>query len=190
MAHVSHLFRAPQRRLPMEELEQIRALEDSGLEGCAHARTGSPRQVLLVDSETLELMDLQPGIIRENITTCEINVNGLPVGQRLRLGEAQLEVSVACSPLRFTGKNQAWSAARTARPARDVVPRDRRRDDSARRQHRKNSLAVWGSGFPEQARRIRRPVLVFFALLGPFHRLVRRNNPVEPVLFFHFRQDE
>jgi MOSC domain-containing protein YiiM len=98
MAHVSRLFRAPQKRLPMEELEQIRASEDSGFEGCAHARTASPRQVLLMDSETLELMDLQPGIIRENITTRGINVNGLPVGQRLRVGEAQLEVSVVCTP--------------------------------------------------------------------------------------------
>ena len=68
MANVLHLFRAPQKRLPMEELAEIRALEDSGVEGCAHARTGSSRQVLLMDSETLELMDLQPGIIRENIT--------------------------------------------------------------------------------------------------------------------------
>jgi MOSC domain-containing protein YiiM len=98
MATVLHLFRANQRRLPMEELEEIRALEDSGLEGCAHARTGSPRQVLLVDSETLELMALQPGIIRENITTRGINVNGLIPGQRLRVGEAQLEVSLACTP--------------------------------------------------------------------------------------------
>jgi MOSC domain-containing protein YiiM len=53
---------------------------------------------LLVDSETLELMDLQPGIIRENITTRGINVNGLAPGQRLRVGDAQLEVSVVCTP--------------------------------------------------------------------------------------------
>jgi MOSC domain-containing protein YiiM len=98
MASVMHLFRAPQRRLPMVEVEEIRALQDSGLAGCAHARTGGPRQVLLMDSETLELMDLQPGIIRENITTRGINVNGLPVGERLRIGEAQLEVSVVCTP--------------------------------------------------------------------------------------------
>ena len=51
-----------------------------------------------MDSETLELMDLPPGIIRENITTREINVNGLAVGQRLRVGEAQLEITVACTP--------------------------------------------------------------------------------------------
>jgi MOSC domain-containing protein YiiM len=51
-----------------------------------------------MDSETLELMDLQPGIIRENITTRGINVNGLTVGQRLRVGQAQLEVSMKCTP--------------------------------------------------------------------------------------------
>jgi MOSC domain-containing protein YiiM len=98
MANVLHLFRASQRRLPMEEIAEIRALENSGLEGCAHARTGSPRQVLLMDSETLELMELQPGIIRENITTRGINVNGLAMGQRLRVGDAQVEVSMACTP--------------------------------------------------------------------------------------------
>ena len=98
MATVLHLFRADQRRLPMEEIAEVRALEDSGLEGCAHARTGSTRQVLLMDSETLELMELQPGIIRENITTRGINVNGLSAGQRLRVGDAQLEVSLACTP--------------------------------------------------------------------------------------------
>ena len=98
MANVLHLFRALRRRLPMEEIAEVRALEDSGLEGCAHARTGSPRQVLLMDSETLELMELSPGIIRENITTRGINVNGLETGQRLQVGAAQLEVSMVCTP--------------------------------------------------------------------------------------------
>jgi MOSC domain-containing protein YiiM len=51
-----------------------------------------------VDSETLELMDLQPGSIQENITTRGINISGLPVGQKLRVGEAQLEVGMACTP--------------------------------------------------------------------------------------------
>lgn len=98
MANVLHLFRALQRRLPMEEVAEVRAVEDSGLEGCAHARSGSPRQVLLMDSETLELMELEPGIVRENITTRGINVNGLNTGQRLLVGAAQLEVSMACTP--------------------------------------------------------------------------------------------
>jgi len=42
--------------------------------GCAHARKNSNRQVLLVDKETLDAMELRPGIIRENITTEGLNV--------------------------------------------------------------------------------------------------------------------
>jgi MOSC domain-containing protein YiiM len=98
MANVQHLFRANQRRLPMEEIAEIRALKNLGLEGCAHARIDSPRQVLLMDSETLDLMELRPGITRENITTSGINVNGLAVGQRLRVGDSQIEVSMPCTP--------------------------------------------------------------------------------------------
>lgn len=98
MARVLHLFRAPKRRLPMEELAEVQAVPDAGLEGCAHARTGSQRQVLLVDRETLDAMDLAPGILRENITTDGINVNGLRVGQKLQVGKARLEVCAVCGP--------------------------------------------------------------------------------------------
>jgi MOSC domain-containing protein YiiM len=98
MARVMHLFRAPKRRLPMEELAEVQAISDAGFEGCAHARPGGQRQVLLVDRETLEAMDLAPGILRENITTDGINVNGLAPGQKLRVGGVRLEVSAACGP--------------------------------------------------------------------------------------------
>jgi molybdopterin adenylyltransferase len=98
MPSVLRLFRAPQRRLPMAELAEVRAVEDSGLEGCAHARAGSKRQVLLIDNETLEMMELRPGSTRENITTQGININGLALGQRLRVGEARLEVAAVCTP--------------------------------------------------------------------------------------------
>jgi len=43
-------------------------------------------------------MDLLPGIIRENITTEGIDVNALPVGEKLRAGEVELEVSAICEP--------------------------------------------------------------------------------------------
>jgi MOSC domain-containing protein YiiM len=98
MPSVLHLFRAPQRRLPMEELSEILAVEDSGFAGCAHARPGGKRQVLLVDNETLELMEIRPGIIRENITTTGLNVNGLALGQQLRVGGARMEVTAVCTP--------------------------------------------------------------------------------------------
>jgi MOSC domain-containing protein YiiM len=98
MASVRHLFRAPKRRVPMEELTEVKIIHDRGLEGCTHGRPGSKRQVLLVDRETLEVMDLQPGIIRENITTEGLNVNGLAIGQHLQIGHARLEVSEICTP--------------------------------------------------------------------------------------------
>jgi MOSC domain-containing protein YiiM len=81
----------------MEELSETSAVTDSGFQGCAHARPGSKRQVLLVDRETLEAMNLEPGITRENITTDGLNVNGLKAEQ-LRIGEARLEVSAICTP--------------------------------------------------------------------------------------------
>jgi MOSC domain-containing protein YiiM len=98
MASVHSLFRAPKKRLPMEELQEAQVVNDFGLEGCAHARPGRKRQVLLVDKETLEAMDLQPGILRENITTTGLNVNSLAIGQQLRVRKTLLEVSEICTP--------------------------------------------------------------------------------------------
>ena len=98
MAKILHIFRAPKKRLPMEELEEVRVIKNAGLEGCAHARPASTRQVLLVDRETLEAMDLRPGVIRENLTAEGMDVNGLPLKQELRVGEVRLQVSEICHP--------------------------------------------------------------------------------------------
>ena len=98
MASVLHLFRAVRRGLPMQEQAEICAIEDAGFEACAHARPGGKRQVLLMDRETLEELQLSPGMVRENITTAGLAVNGLEPGQRLRIGEPLLEVSTPCTP--------------------------------------------------------------------------------------------
>ena len=82
----------------MEELQEARTVEDVGLEGCAHARPQGKRQVLLMDRETLYVFELAPGIVRENVTTEGIDVNGLAVGQRLQIGEVELQVSAVCDP--------------------------------------------------------------------------------------------
>lgn len=82
----------------MEELHRAELVPGLGLAGCTHARSGGKRQVLLVDKETLDAMELKPGIIRENITTSGLNVNGLALGERLRIGDALLEVSAVCTP--------------------------------------------------------------------------------------------
>ena len=98
MARVIHLFRAPKRRAPMEELPEARAVEDVGLEGCAHARPQGKRQVLLMDRESLDVFELAPGIVRENVTTEGLEVNALAIGQRLQVGEVELQVSAVCDP--------------------------------------------------------------------------------------------
>lgn len=98
MPKVLILFRALKRRLPMEELAEVQAVEDVGFKACVHGRRSSKRQVLLVDRETLDALGLRPGILRENITTDGLNVNSLQIGQHLRVGETRLEVSAVCTP--------------------------------------------------------------------------------------------
>ena len=98
MASIYKLFRASKKRVRMEELREARLIADFGFEGCAHARPGIGRQVLLVDRETLEAMELAPVILRENITTDGLNVNNLQIGQHLRIAEARLEVAMVCTP--------------------------------------------------------------------------------------------
>ena len=91
----------------MVEIEEIRALQDSGLAECAR--------------ETMERMDLQPGTIRENITPRGRHGNGLPVQDAPAHGRGATGSKRVVHALRFTGKNQTGTAAGTARPARDVV---------------------------------------------------------------------
>jgi len=98
MSQVLHLFRCLRHRLPMKALDEARAIQDTGFEGCAHGRPGSQRQVLLMDRETLEGFGLAPGELKENITTQGLDVGGLRRGQRLRVGEAVLEVTLPCEP--------------------------------------------------------------------------------------------
>lgn len=98
MASVHYLFRAPKKHVPMEQLQEAWLVADFGVAGCAHAKADSGRQVLLVDRETLEAMQLTPGILRENITSDGLSVNSLQIGQHLRIGDACLEVTMVCTP--------------------------------------------------------------------------------------------
>ena len=97
-AQVAHVFWCVAHRLPMRATEEIEAVANRGFSGCAHAQPGGLRQVLLMDLETLEEMQLRPGEIKENITTRGLELRGLRPGQRLRIGEALVEVTVPCEP--------------------------------------------------------------------------------------------
>ena len=98
MSEVTHLFVATASRRPMQEVEGVVAAADRGFEGCRHSRPGSRRQVLLVESETLESFGLAPGQVKENITTRGVRLNDLAAGQRLGLGQSVLEVTGPCQP--------------------------------------------------------------------------------------------
>ncbi len=54
--------------------------------------------MLLVPAETLRKMRLEPGSIRENITTEGFDVNALKVGEKVLVGEVELLVSAVCEP--------------------------------------------------------------------------------------------
>ncbi len=98
MAEILHLFQCLAHGEPMREFEEVFAVENKGLQDCIHGRSESIRQVLLMDQETLEEFGIAPGRARENITTLGIALGSLPLGQRLRAGEALLEVTKPCTP--------------------------------------------------------------------------------------------
>ena len=71
--------------------------QEHGLAGDAHAGDWH-RQVSLLAMESIEKMqrmglDVHPGDFAENITTEGIELTALPVGSRLSLGEAEVEIT-------------------------------------------------------------------------------------------------
>lgn len=98
MGEIARLFQCLAHGQPMLEFEEVVAVESKGLKDCIHGRPGSSRQVLLMDQETLDEFDIPAGKARENITTRGIAVASLALGNRLRAGEALLQVSSFCTP--------------------------------------------------------------------------------------------
>ena len=98
MGKVQHIFACQVHRFPMKELTEAEAIVDKGLKGCIHGRPMSKRQVLLMDRETLDKFGLEPGAIKENVTVTGMDFQKLGIGQRLRLGESLMEITIPCDP--------------------------------------------------------------------------------------------
>jgi MOSC domain-containing protein YiiM len=98
VAEVLHVFQALAHGQPVREFDEVFAVENKGLKDCVHGRPGSSRQLLLMDVETLDEFDIAPGRVKENITTRGIKLEGLLIGQRIRIGEALLEITKECEP--------------------------------------------------------------------------------------------
>ena len=82
---------------PKTPVPRMVLIPDQGIEGDAHAGPGN-RQVSLLADEDIDTMrekldSLVPGDFAENITTRGIDLPSLPVGTRLYIGGAVLEIS-------------------------------------------------------------------------------------------------
>jgi molybdopterin adenylyltransferase len=98
MASVVGVFTSPARKSGSSERhERRRAIAGRGLEGCAHANPPK-REVLFVSKEHLDSVDVEPGAIRENITVEGDDVEKWPIGQRVRVGGAEFEITMVCDP--------------------------------------------------------------------------------------------
>jgi MOSC domain-containing protein YiiM len=98
-AKIISLQRCPGYRKPMELIHEAECIENLGIKDDRHALPDSSRQVLLVEKETLDVLGLKAGQVKENITTQGIELMQLPFKQRLKIGsEVILEITKACSP--------------------------------------------------------------------------------------------
>ncbi len=89
----------PGHRRPMRPLDRCTVIENCGLENDLHALPDSARQILLIENETLEALGLEPGQVRENITTAGIALMVLNRGDHLKVGtDVLLEITKPCSP--------------------------------------------------------------------------------------------
>ncbi|MBI3189372.1 MAG: MOSC domain-containing protein [Ignavibacteriales bacterium] len=89
----------PGYRKPMTSLDEVEAIPNLGLKDDAHAKADSSRQVLLIEKETLDALNLQPGDVKENITTSGIELMKLEAGTQLQLGkEVVVEITKPCAP--------------------------------------------------------------------------------------------
>jgi MOSC domain-containing protein YiiM len=78
-------------------VESARLIENWGIEGDAHAGPGH-RQVSLLAQESIAKirakgLDVDAGAFAENITTAGIDLTSLPIGARLRIGGAEVEIT-------------------------------------------------------------------------------------------------
>ncbi len=98
MASIVSINLSEKKGTVKQPVQTGRLLPDFGLEGDAHAGNWH-RQVSLLAQESIDRMTalgipgLTPGIFAENITTEGMELHTLPVGTRLRLGEALAEVT-------------------------------------------------------------------------------------------------
>ena len=97
MARVVSVNISEKKGTVKREVPEIRLKLRHGILGDAHAGDWH-RQISLLAEESVDKMrallpDLRPGAFAENVNTRGLELKSLPVGARLRLGEAEVEIT-------------------------------------------------------------------------------------------------
>ena len=97
MAHVLAVCISENKGERKKPIESVELRENHGIVGDAHAGDWH-RQVSLLAQESIDKMralglDVSAGDFAENITTSGIDLVSLPIGTRLQIGKALLEVT-------------------------------------------------------------------------------------------------
>jgi MOSC domain-containing protein YiiM len=94
----------PNRREPVQRLENVNAIQDKGLQGDRYNNMGGARQVTLIQAEHLMSIasflgkkEVDPDLIRRNIVITGTNLLALK-GKTFKVGQAILEYSGECHP--------------------------------------------------------------------------------------------
>jgi MOSC domain-containing protein YiiM len=96
---IVNLHIARVKETPSDPVQEAAAISGMGLEGDRSCKANNPRQVLVMDKETLDEMDLKPGIIKENITTTGLDLSQAKVGQVFFMGDqVTMEIVGPCEP--------------------------------------------------------------------------------------------
>ena len=96
---ITNIHIARVKETPSDPVQEATAIANQGLEGDRSCKPDALRQVLVMDKETLDEMELTPGIIKENITTTGIDIAQVKVGQVFFIGDqVTLEAVGECEP--------------------------------------------------------------------------------------------
>ncbi len=87
------------RRQPMNVVDSAEVKAGEGLVGDRHAEVGSTRQILMMDRAVMEVLEVDPGQLRENITVQGVSLFGLKEGQTLKVGNGlEFKIGELCDP--------------------------------------------------------------------------------------------
>ena len=95
-----HLARV--KDTPSDPVLEATAISGHGLKGDRSCWADNPRQVLVIDRETLDVLEMKPGQLKENITTTGLDLSLARPGAVLfiggRGGGVTMEIVGLCEP--------------------------------------------------------------------------------------------